>query len=77
MAAPPTREVSIISTVDIPSRDPARAGKIDMMVMYRIGPIQSGMITIPKEKATPETIQAAIKKDIEEKAKYVGMKFTA
>jgi len=77
MAAQPAREVQIIATVDIPSRSPERVGKIDMLVTYRIGPYQSGMVTLPKETATEETIQKAIKEDIAEKAKFVGMKFTA
>ena len=72
---PPEREVEIISTVDIPSRTPERAGKIDLLVTYRLGPFQSGMVTLPKEKATEAAIKAAIKKDVETKAKYVGMKF--
>ena len=76
MAAPPAREVQIVATVDIPSRSPERVGKIDMLVTYRIGPYQSGMVTLPKETATEKTIQDAIKEDVKKKAKFVGMQFT-
>jgi len=77
MAMPAPREVRVVATVDIPSRTPDRAGKIDVMVTYRIGEIQSGTIIMPKEDLTPEKLQEAIKADIAEKAKYVGLKFTA
>ena len=70
-----TKEVEILSTVDIPSTVPERRGKIDVMVTYRVGPYQSGMVMVPKEEATEDSISAAVKADIEVKAKFVGMKF--
>lgn len=77
MATPasPTREVSILATVDVPGGSPDRIGKTDVLVTYRIGPYQSGMIRVPKEQFTEEKVKAAIKADVELKAKYVGMKF--
>ena len=69
------REAEILATVDLPSRDPKRAGKIDVMVTYRVGPYQTGMVFIPKEEFSDETVAAAIKKDVDEKAEYVGKKF--
>jgi len=50
-------------------------GKTDVLVTYRIGPYQSGMVRIPKEKFAEEAVKAAIKADVESKAKYVGMRF--
>lgn len=47
-----------------------------MLVTYRIGPYQSGMVRVPKETFTEEKVKAAVKADVELKAKYVGMKFT-
>jgi hypothetical protein len=46
-------------------------------VTYRVGPYQSGMIRVPKEDLSEAKVKAAIKKDVEAKAKYVGMKFKA
>jgi hypothetical protein len=74
--ATPGREIEIIATVDIPSTDPKRTGKIDVLVTYRIGAFQSGMVMVPKEEANEARIKAAIKADVEAKAKFVGMKFT-
>jgi len=61
--------------VDVPAIDPDRMGKTDVLVTYRIGPYQSGMVRIPKEKFAEEAVKAAIKADVESKAKYVGMRF--
>jgi len=77
MASPasPEREVEILATVDVPAISPDRMGQIDVLVTYRVGPYQSGMIRVPKEDYTEAKIKAAIRKDVETKAKYVGMKF--
>lgn len=77
MATPatPTKEVTILATVDVPATTPDRMGKTDVLITYRIGPYQSGMVRIPKEDFTEEKVKAAVKKDVELKAKYVGMKF--
>lgn len=50
-------------------------GQTDVLVTYRVGLYQSGMIRVPKEDFTEAKVKAAIKKDVETKAKYVGMKF--
>lgn len=70
------REVQILSTVDLPSRDPKRAGQIDVLVTYRISPYQTGLVRVPKETFNEKTMLAAIKKDVESKAAFVGKKFT-
>ena len=77
MASPasPEREVEILATVDVPSNAPDRIGQTDVLVTYRVGPYQSGMIRVPKEDFSEAKVKAAIKKDVEAKAKYVGMKF--
>lgn len=77
MASPasPEREVEILATVDVPSNSPDRIGQTDVLVTYRVGPYQSGMIRVPKEDFSEAKVKAAIKKDVEVKAKYVGMKF--
>lgn len=73
--APPEREVSILATVDVPAISPDRTGQFDVLVTYRVGPYQSGMVRVPKEKFTEEAMKAAVKADVEKKAKYIGMKF--
>lgn len=77
MASPkaPDREVSILATVDVPSSELDRKGKTDVLITYRIGPYQSGMVKVPKEAFNEGAVKAAVKKDVDLKAKYVGMKF--
>lgn len=69
------REAEVISMVDVPSRDPKRVGKIDALITYRVGPFQSGLVYIPKEKVTEDAVQKAIAADVEAKGKFVGKKF--
>ena len=71
----PKREVSILATVDVPATDPARIGKTDVLVTYRVGPYQSGMVRVPKESFEEAAVKAAVKADVDAKAKYVGMTF--
>lgn len=77
MASPtsPEKEVEILATVDVPAISPDRVGQTDVLVTYRVGPYQSGMVRVPKEDFTEAKVKAAVKKDVEAKAKYVGMKF--
>jgi len=71
----PEKEVEILATVDVPAISPDRVGQTDVLVTYRVGPYQSGMVRVPKEDFTEAKVKAAVKKDVEAKAKYVGMKF--
>lgn len=50
----------IVNVREVPSGDPKRIGKIDIMVIYQVEGKPSDMITIPKEEASPERIKKAI-----------------
>jgi len=73
-AAP--REAEIVSVLDIPSPDPTRLGKVDMMVTYRVDPLHSFTIRIPKEGATTASIKAAVQADWNTRKDLIGAKFT-
>lgn len=73
--ASPEREVTILATVDQAATDPDRIGKTNVLVTYRVGRYQIGMVRLPKEGISEEKVKAAVKKDVEVKAKYLGMKF--
>lgn len=64
-----------MSMADVPAQEAGRAGQIDVLVVYRMGPMQTGMARIPKEQFNEKTMKAAIKADVEKKAKFVGMRF--
>jgi hypothetical protein len=75
-AAPPTREAEIVSVLDIPSPDPTRLGKVDVMITYRVDPLHSFTLRIPKEDATPAKIKAAVQEDWNKRKEIIGAKFT-
>jgi len=70
------REAEIVSVLDIPSPDPTRLGKTDVMVTYRVDPLHSFTIRIPKEEATTVKIKAAVQADWNTRKELIGAKFT-
>jgi len=67
-------EVTIVDIRDVPATEPGRIGKLDTLVTYQIDPAHVYMIRIPKEEFTEELMKQAIRKDIEEKRKWLGKK---
>jgi hypothetical protein len=64
--------VKILDKRDFPSSDPKRIGKFDTVVTYQIDAFHTYLVTIPKETFNDQTLAEAIKKDIEERNKWVG-----
>jgi len=75
-AAAAPREAEIVSVLDIPSPEATRMGKMDVMVTYRVDPLHSFTIRIPKEEATKERIRAAIQADWNTRKEMIGAKIT-
>jgi hypothetical protein len=48
----------------IPSQNPQRAGKFDLIVPYSYGQFNRGAITLPEEGTTRQTIEAAVRAEI-------------
>jgi len=77
MSTPATpREAEIVSVLDIPSPDATRLGKTDVMVTYRVDPLHSFTIRVPKEEATTAKIKAAVQADWNTRKELIGAKFT-
>jgi len=64
--------VKILDTRRIPSGAPERVGQFDVIITYQIDPLRTYIITLPEEEATEEKIKEAIRKDIEERGKWIG-----
>jgi hypothetical protein len=64
--------VKILDKRDFPSSDPKRIGKFDTVVTYQIDAFHTYLITLPKETFSDSALAEAIKKDIEERNKWVG-----
>jgi len=69
------QKVKIIDTREFPSTEPARVGKMDVIVTYQLDAFRTYLVTIPKEQFTEPAIIAAIKKDMAEREKWAGKEF--
>jgi len=65
-------KVKILDIRDVPSTEPDRLGKLDRLVTYQVGPGQVYMIRIPLEEFSEERLKEEIKKDLEERKRWVG-----
>lgn len=75
-AAPEPRVAEIISMLDIPSPDPTRLMKTDVMITYRVDPLHSFTIRLQKEQSSKEQIRAAIQADWNTRKEILGAKIT-
>jgi len=75
VGVPPPR-VKILDVRDVPSTEPGRIGKIDVLVTYQLDPTHIYMVRIPKEEFTDERVRGVIRKDVEEKRRWVGKELT-
>lgn len=69
---PQQTTLTVISTMDVPSTDPARLGKMDALVTYRADPLHSFTIRIPADGLTPPILDAAIKSDWAARKVYIN-----
>jgi hypothetical protein len=67
-----TPKVTVVSTIDLPSSDPARLGKMDLLVTYRVDALHTFTVKIPAENMTPQKFDAAIKSDYAERKVYIN-----
>jgi len=50
MAVPAERRIKIVDMFEIPSADPARLGKYDVIITYQDEAMRARTITIPREE---------------------------
>jgi len=74
-------EVTVLDITRVPSADPTRIGKFDVVVVYQTPDGKTYMVSIPEEEVLTEEgkydekkIAELIRKDIERKAKLIGKK---
>lgn len=68
-------EVKVIKSERVPSLAEGRRGKDDLLIVYQTADGANHLIRMPADGTTPQSLQAAIKKDIEERSLHVGMTF--
>jgi len=57
---------------EIPSAEPARVGKMDLIVTYQVDAFRTYITTIPKEEFTEERLRETIKREMAEREKWIG-----
>ncbi len=68
--------VTILVTRQIPSADPARVGKMDYAVTYRVDGGPAEYVTLPKDAPTEAEITAAIAAKLKTRGALVGKTLT-
>ncbi len=67
-------EITLLDKTEVPSADPARIGRKDIIVTYQTDPYHTYYVVIPEEIFSEEALRAAIAKDLEERQAWVGRK---
>ncbi len=68
--------VKIIDARVLPSLDPARRGKADRWVSYSTDGGRTGLVVVPEESATEDTVRRAIEADVRKAEAMIGRTFT-
>lgn len=65
-------EFQVVDMRRLPSAQPGRLGKHDRLVIWQIDPQTRGVVTVPDETFSEAALQAAVRKDVTERKKWVG-----
>jgi len=70
------KKVRIIDYVKIPSADPSRIGKFDVVIVYMTEEGRTYMVSVPEEEFSEDRIADIIRKDLEKRARLIGKEIT-
>ena len=70
MAEAPT--VKVVSVTDLRSINPQRIGRVDKVVAYKTPDGQTYAVAVPAETFSEDTVRAAIRADLKERAAWTG-----
>lgn len=65
-------EAKILDLRKVPSTLDGRAGKTDAIVFYQVDGGRVYMVRVPEEGLTESAALAAVKKDADERGKFIG-----
>ncbi|MBA7521497.1 hypothetical protein ES705_13604 [subsurface metagenome] len=65
----------VFDTRRVPSAEPERVGKYDMLVMYELDPMRRYIVRIPEEEFNEARMLEAVKKDMAEREQYTGKEY--
>jgi len=66
------QRIKVIDIREFPSTDPKRVGKFDVVVTYQLDAFRTYIVTIPKEEFTEAKLKEVIRKELEEKERWIG-----
>lgn len=69
-------EAKILDLRRVPSTLDGRVGKTDAIIFYQVEGGRVYMVRVPEEGLTESGALAAVKKDAEERAKFIGKSVT-
>jgi len=65
-------KIKILDVREIPSGEPGRIGKMDLIITYQVDALRTYITTMPKEEFTEERLKEKIKKELTEREKWLG-----
>jgi len=65
-------KVRIIDITRVPSADPKRLGKFDIVIVYMTEDGRTYMVSVPEEEFSEEKLPEIIKADIEKRRRLIG-----
>jgi len=64
--------IRVVDIREIPSADPARVGKLDMIVTYQTDKLNTYITVIPKEEFTEAALIEKIRAEMKERETWIG-----
>ena len=65
----------VSDTRRVPSADPERIGKYDILVMYELSPMDRHIVGVPEEEFSEDRLKRAVKEDIAERSQWAGKEY--
>ncbi|RKY70078.1 MAG: hypothetical protein DRQ24_09865 [Candidatus Latescibacterota bacterium] len=65
-------KIKILDVREIPSGEPGRIGKMDLIITYQVDALRTYITTMPKEEFTEERLKEKIKEELTEREKWLG-----
>jgi len=69
-------KVKVVSTIEAPSNNAARVGKMDYYVTYEIDPLHRYTLILPAETLTPDKLDVAVRQDYAKRKDYINREVT-
>ena len=59
----------------VPSAEPDRVGKYDMLVMYELDPMRRYIVRVPEEEFNEDRMKHAVKEDMAQRELWTGKEY--